>query len=136
VVLVDTGAFVALFNKKDPYHQQCFNIAKRLREPFVTTIPVLTEVFHLLSDSKGCDAFKQVIIKGGLHIYFLDDSLLVQALQLMEKYKDCPMDFADASLVVAAQKLKCYKVFTVDRNDFLIYRIQVGHQYRSFEILE
>ena len=45
------------------------------------------------------------------------------------------MDFADASLVVAAQKLKYYKIFTVDRKDFSIYRIQTGHQYKNFEIL-
>ena len=53
----------------------------------------------------------------------------------MEKYQDCPMDFADASLVVAAQQLKCYKIFTVDRKDFSIYRIQIGYEYKKFEIL-
>jgi len=135
MILVDTGAFIALFNSKDPYHQRCYNISKNLHEPFVTTVPVLTEAFHLLSDSKGSIALKQVIIKGGVNIWFLDDDTLSLALQLMEKYKDCPMDFADASLVVAAQKLKCYKIFTVDRNDFSIYRIQVGHHYKNFEIL-
>ncbi|MDM8563288.1 PIN domain-containing protein [Candidatus Marithioploca araucensis] len=133
--MADTGAFVALFNKQDPYHQKCCSIAKNLRDSLVTTVPVLTEAFHLLSDSQGSCALKQLIIKGGVTIWFLDDDTLILALQLMEKYKDCPMDFADASLVVAAQKLKCYKIFTVDRNDFSVYRIQVGHHYKSFEIL-
>jgi len=135
MVLADTGAFVALFNTQDPYHQHCYNISKNLYEPLITTVPVLTEAFHLLSDSKGSRALKQLIIKGGLNIWFLDEDSLILALQLMEKYKDCPMDFADASLVVAAQKLKCYKIFTVDRKDFSIYRIQAGHQYKNFEIL-
>ena len=135
MILVDTGAFVALFNKHDPYHQRCYTISKQLNEPFITTIPVLTEAFHLLGHTKGSYALKQLIIRGGLDIYFLDDKSLALALQLMEKYKDCPMDFADASLVVAAQNLRCYKVFTVDRKDFSVYRIPYGHQYKSFEIL-
>lgn len=45
----------------------------------------------------------------------------------MELYADHPRDFADASLVVAAESLRTGKVFTVDRNDFEAYLWQRGH---------
>lgn len=41
---------------------------------------------------------------------------------LMIKYRDTPMDMADASLVAAAESLGCRRLFTID-SDFLIYRL-------------
>lgn len=46
-------------------------------------------------------------------------------LVLMEKYRDTPMDLADASLIVVAQSLALRQVFTLDR-DFYVYRLQDG----------
>ena len=42
---------------------------------------------------------------------------------LMEKYRDVPMDLADASLVVMAEVLNQNVIFTLD-HDFYIYRLQ------------
>jgi uncharacterized protein len=50
---------------------------------------------------------------------------------LMEKYQDTSMDFADASLVAAAESLKIKKIFTLD-SDFYVYRI---NETESFEII-
>src|SRR5438270_277868 len=43
VILVDTGPIVALFDPKDTSHRRCRDVLKSLREPLVTTVPVLTE---------------------------------------------------------------------------------------------
>ncbi len=44
----------------------------------------------------------------------------------MEKYRDLPMDFADASVVAAAaERLATQQVFTLDR-DFYVYRFANG----------
>ena len=51
--------------------------------------------------------------------------------ELMEKYRDLPMDLADASLVVIAETLKRARVFTLDSH-FRIYRASDGG---SFEIV-
>jgi predicted nucleic acid-binding protein len=45
------------------------------------------------------------------------------------------MDMADASLIVAAETLGTRTVFTIDRADFAIYRIRVGHRYHAVEIV-
>jgi len=63
----------------------------------------------------------------------MDDAGVETALNLMEKYIDRPMDLADASLVVAAQCLKTNRVFTTDRNDFFVYRIETGHHLKNFD---
>ena len=43
-------------------------------------------------------------------------------LDLMEKYRDRPMDLADATLVLVAEKTGCRQILTLD-SDFLFYRI-------------
>lgn len=46
-------------------------------------------------------------------------------VELMEKYRDRPMDLADASLVAASEHLRMRRLFTLD-NDFRIYRLTDG----------
>ncbi len=41
----------------------------------------------------------------------------------MEKYKDIPMDYADATLVSVAEDLSITRVATFDAKDFGIYRL-------------
>jgi len=41
---------------------------------------------------------------------------------LMRKYRDLPMDLADAALVAVAERERINGVFTLDRRDFNIYK--------------
>ena len=89
----------------------------------------------LTPGSKGALALGAFVQKKGITVWTLEEDDLVTALLLMEKYADKPMDLADASLVTAAQILNIQRIFTIDRNDFLAYRIASGHSFRSFELL-
>lgn len=136
MILADTGPLVALFDPQDPYHKNCSLLLEKIKEPLITTAPVLTEAYHLLCpDSQGSMALHAFIEQSGLQVWFMDSAGLKEILVLMKKYVDRPMDFADASLVVAAQYLKTNRIFTVDRNDFFVYRIKVGHELKSFEVV-
>lgn len=136
MILVDTGPLIALFDPKDGQHRRCVQSLKAIREPICTTVPVLTEAFHILQpQSIGSDNLRQFIAQGGLSVWFFDPSLLTRAFELMELYADHPMDLADASLVVAAESLRTRKVFTIDRQDFHAYRARRGHRYYPFEIV-
>jgi len=41
----------------------------------------------------------------------------------MRRYADLPMDLADATLVVLAERLRTPWIFTLDRRDFSVYRV-------------
>ena len=56
---------------------------------------------------------------------------LSRAIVLMEKYKDTPMDFADATLVVLAEEADIDEIFTLDMRGFQAYRI---HGRKLFKI--
>jgi hypothetical protein len=136
MILVDTGPLVALFDRKDAAHDRCAGVLKGLREPLKTTIPVLTEAFHMLGPaSRESDRLRDFVERRGLSLWYFDDRSLNRAFELMAIYADHPMDLADASIVVAAESLVARKVFTVDRNDFATYRVRRGHRTYSIEIV-
>jgi uncharacterized protein len=136
VILVDTGPLVALFDPRDPHHQRCRKTLQGMREALATTTPVLTETFHMLSPgSRGARNVRAFVAAGGLSAWFMDQGALDRAFELMDQYADHPMDLADASLLVAAERLDTRRVFTVDRRDFLTYRIRRGHRSQSLEII-
>ncbi len=136
MILVDTGPLVALFDPADGSHERCVSILQSIEEPLGTTIPVLTEAFHILSPSSlGAQRMMDFISEGGLIVWYLNDEVMTRAFELMLQYADRPMDFADASLVVTAENERLRKVFTIDRNDFAAYRVKRGHRYYDFEMV-
>jgi predicted nucleic acid-binding protein len=46
MILLDTGPIVALFDSSDGYHKICIDLLKSVKEPLITTWPVLTELFY------------------------------------------------------------------------------------------
>jgi predicted nucleic acid-binding protein len=136
MILVDSGPLVALFDPQDKQHNRCRGTLKEIREPILTTTPVLTEAFHMLGTASiGSDRLREFVEVSGLSVWFLDRAWLSRAFQLMDLYADHPMDLADASLVAAAEALGTRRVFTIDRNDFETYRVRRGHRHFPVEIV-
>ena len=135
-MLVDTGPLVALFDPRDGQHARCVNALKAIRQPIITTTPVLTEAFHMLGPATtGSNRLREFIDNGGLLVWFFDRPGLTRAFELMELYADHPMDLADASIVTAAEALRTRRVFTIDRSDFETYRVRLGHRHQSIHIV-
>lgn len=133
MILIDTGPIVALFDRDDRHHDLCVEILKDVREPFVTTWPVLTECLYLLNFSwEVQDNLWLFIQRGGMEIYPLDRDLMIRCRELMKQYHDLPMDLADATLVAVADILEVPKIFTLDHKDFSIYRFK---QKRRFALI-
>lgn len=136
MILVDTGPLVALFDPRDGQHDRCTAVLRTFREALFTTVPVLTETFHMLSPaSRGSTRIRDFILRGGLSVWFMNHFAIERSFELMEQYADHPMDLADASLIVAAEATQTRKIFTIDRNDFSSYRIRQGHRHEKVEIL-
>lgn len=134
--VVDTGPLVALFDATDPHHPLCRRILSRLDERLVTTPPVLTEAFHLLRPAKHrVSGLIEFIRDGGAAVLPMEDDSVRRCFELMHKYADIPMDFADASVVTAAEVLGTNKVFTLDLKHFGIYRITRGYHQVPFKIV-
>jgi hypothetical protein len=78
---------------------------------------------HLLRFSwEAQDALWDLIATEGLHLITIDATDVPRMRRLMQKYKELPMDLADAALVRIAEREGLRRVFTIDRRDFAVYR--------------
>jgi predicted nucleic acid-binding protein len=59
---------------------------------------------------------------GALSLAPLDEGDAARMRELMEKYRDLPMDLADAALVRVAERDARSQIFTLDRTHFSVYR--------------
>lgn len=125
MIIVDTGAWVGLANRRDTYHEACRRFFQSNREPLVTTVPVLVESVHLLYNRVGVDmtlAWFETMQRQGVRVISLEASHLGRVSNLMHRYRDLPMDLADASLVLLAEELGSGRIVSTDQRDFNAYR--------------
>ncbi|HRG10834.1 MAG TPA: pilus assembly protein, partial [Cyclobacteriaceae bacterium] len=95
--LIDAGPLIALFDKSDSYHTQAVSFIKNYKGTLFTTWPVITEASHLLNFSvKAQIALLEWINRGGLYMIEIESYHIVRLIELSEKFKDVPMDLADA----------------------------------------
>ena len=129
-LLLDTGALVGLLDRSQRIHEPCAEFFKTWDGPVVTSEAVLTESTHLLSSvPRGSVSCIDFVLRAGIIVVPPSDLSLRRCRDLMEKYADLPMDFADATLVALAEELNTDLVFTVDK-DFSVYRIRSRKNFR------
>lgn len=122
-VLVDAGPLVALIDRADPHHDRCVAALRALRGPLTTVWPALTEAMYLLGGAwNGQKALWSRLETNALRLAPLDASDASRMRALMDKYRDLPMDLADAALVRVAERERLRTIFTIDRRDFSLYR--------------
>ena len=132
-IILATGPFVALLDRSERSHGKCAAFYKETEGRFVTTEPVLTEVIHLPGPSFAMQRpALEFILRGGAEVVSQTRQSLQRALQLMEKYRDVPMDFVDATLVTLAEERSIAEVFSLDRRGFMTYRIHTGKTFTLY----
>ena len=132
-VLVDAGPLVALLDRGDPKHGDCVAALKTLRAPLVTVWPAFTEAMYLLRESwLAQKALWSRLETHALGLAPLEEADASRMRELMEKYRDLPMDLADAALVRVAERDSLTEIFTLDRTHFRTYR---PGRRRSFSIV-
>jgi len=123
VILIDAGPLIALINPADRHHRSCRKTLQELEEPLGTVWPSFTEAMYLLRTSWTAQhALWEMVERGTPELIPLTIDDAPRMRELMEKYRDLPMDLADAALVRVAEREKVSRVFTLDRRDFAVYR--------------
>ncbi|MGQ0619624.1 MAG: type II toxin-antitoxin system VapC family toxin [Panacagrimonas sp.] len=126
MVIADAGFWVAVYNRRDRDHEAALYAAVQFEaEGFITTHAVIAEACHLLYQRQHAAAMLQLVEAlrdGPVEVLDMDAEDLPKIARLMHKYRDLPMDYADASLVLLAEHLGHGRILTTDRRDFRSYR--------------
>jgi predicted nucleic acid-binding protein len=129
--LIDTGAILALLDRRDRWHHACVAALQHLRLPLLTSEAVLTELFHMVGDNAHeVEAAWRFLRSGAVVLGAIGDTELAELEILMRRYRDRPMDLADATLVYLARRESVNLVLTVDHDDFETYRIDGRKRFR------
>ncbi|MEA2238909.1 MAG: uncharacterized protein QOC81_3633 [Thermoanaerobaculia bacterium] len=123
MILIDAGPMVALISASDNHHESCRATLESIAEPIATVWPAFTEAMYLLRSSwRAQRALWEMIERGTIDVLHLNIDDVRHMRELMEKYRNRPMDLADAALVRVAEREKIRRIFTLDRRDFSVYR--------------
>ena len=130
--LLDTGPLVALLDASAPAHDRASAAISSFHGILLTTGAVLTEAFYLLryadGGGKGLAEFIAHTGTSMVDVFGLEE--LGKIAELMEKYADLPMDFADGSLVLIAEERNVSEVLTLDERGFRAYRFRGVRRFR------
>ena len=117
VTLCNTGPLVALVDRDDPHRVRCVATLRLLpAQPLLTAWPCLTEAMYLLWRAGGVSAQDELwgYLADGLVALHVPEVREWERMRvLMQQYHDAPMDLADASLVVAAERLYLRRILVV-----------------------
>jgi hypothetical protein len=123
--ILDTGPWVALIDRSEAKHDICLQWLKSYSGKLYSTEAVLTEVLYLLNFSvKAQTAAIDFVLKSVVEIIPSSIESLKKAKNLIKKYSDLPMDYADATIVCIAMDTGIYNIITFDQKDFNIYRLK------------
>lgn len=123
MILVDAGPLVALVHSDDRNHSLCRGTYRDLDQPMATVWPAFTEAMHLLKFSWAAqEALWEFVQREVLEFLPIGGKEIARMQELMRKYRDLPMDLADAALVAVAERERMRTVFTLDQKDFRVYR--------------
>ena len=125
MIIADTGFFLALANARDQHHAAAKRALDGLVEPLMTTWPVMTETCHLVANrlnAHAAETFVASAAQEAFGIFELTAAHLPRVVELMRRYRQLPMDLADASLVILAEHLGSGRILSTDRRDFGAYR--------------
>ena len=124
MILIDTGPLIAAVKRDDQHHVPCSAVFQSVREPFGTVWPVLTEAMYLLGGIPNAqEAVWNMLVRGAVQLLPLGPEDVPRIRELMRQYSDRPMDLADAALIRVAEREGVRQFFTVDREDFTVYRL-------------
>ena len=133
-IIIDSGPLIALFHSGDNHHRNVRDFLGKHRYRFISTLAVITEVTHFLSASLPAQMdFFEWVINDGVILIDINLKDMPRIMELAKKYADLPMDFADATLVIAAEKTGIKEIISLDK-DFDVYRLPGREKIRNVYI--
>jgi uncharacterized protein len=114
-VLVDTGPFLALIDRREMHHAWVQAQLADISPPLLTCEAVLTEACHLARRTNaGTHAILELFERGVVALAFNLHDNFSEVSSLLQRYANVPMSLADACLVRMSELVASCTIFTLD----------------------
>ena len=133
MIVADTSALLALFNRREPAHAAVRAVVEAEVEPLIVSPYVVAELDYLVATRLGVESELAVLAElagGAYHLASMPAEQLDRARSVVERYRDLGIGVADASMVVLADQYQTRSVLTLDRRHFDLLRPLDGGHFR------
>ena len=119
LITLDTSGIFALLNRGDIDHERVKSDLFEDKGPYLVPAGILAEIAYMVEERLGArvlDSFVQDLESGGLTLECGEEDL-PRIRQLVGRYEDLPLGFADASVISCAER-NGGRVLTLDLRHF------------------
>ncbi|WP_017292702.1 type II toxin-antitoxin system VapC family toxin [Geminocystis herdmanii] len=132
-IIADTSGIIAFLDRDDQYHSSVVKIFQQYQ--IYVPVTVLPEVDYLVTKYLGekvARSFIEDLGEGCFEYLEIDVENIYTVTKLMAKYKDLPLGFVDASIVVLAEYNKIKQILTLDRRHFNLIQTETVNFFHIF----
>jgi predicted nucleic acid-binding protein len=132
VIIADTSGLLALFNQREPTHEQVRGAITE-DDLLVVSPYVVAELDYLLATRLGIDAELTVLeeLAGGAYeLAQINADDVGEAARMIRRYRDQDIGITDASIAVLARRYGTRTILTLDRRHFGVIRPLDGGRFK------
>lgn len=119
MITIDTSGIVAALNPADREHARVLRALAVERGPIVIPMSILSEITYMIESGLTQRVLDQFLseIDGGLYTLDCGEEDLPRIRELIRRYADLPLGFADAAVIACAER-RGGRVLTLDLRHF------------------
>lgn len=123
LITLDTSALFALLNRRDPDHDAVAEALRADPGPYLVPAGILAEIGYLVERRLGPETLDALLadLEAGALALDCGDEELARVRELVRRYADLPLGFADATVIACAERHQG-KVMTLDRDFAVVAR--------------
>ena len=127
MIVVDTGAMLALLDASEDYHAAVKDLYDENRDGWILPWAILPEVDYLVAahlGAKAQDAFLADLADGAFSVEWGRDDDLAVARRIHTRYRSLRLGLVDAVVIATAERLKADAIATLDVRHFAAVSIK------------
>lgn len=119
MITLATSGLLALLNRRDPDHQRTRIALLQDAGPYLVPAGILSEVTYMIEQRLNLSVLDMFLddLESGAYLLECGEGDLSRIRDLVRRYADLPLGFADAA-VVACTERRGDRVLTLDVRDF------------------
>ena len=123
MITLDTSAIFALLNRQDPDHKRVKEALMADPGPYLVPAGILAEIAYLAERRLGQEALVALLedLESGALAMECDERDLPRIRELVIRYSDLPLGFADAAVIAVAERYGG-KVLSLDQHFHIVAR--------------
>ena len=133
MIVLDTGGLYAALDANETLHGRAVAALVAATPPRVVSPFVLAELDYLIAGRVGHEAQMALIdevTRGAYQLELFSSEDVGHAKRIMERYADLRVGFADASVVVLANRHRTLELLCTDERHFRVLRGTGGKPFR------